>query len=138
MKCGLLGRKLGHSYSPQIHKMLGSYSYALFEKEPEELEAFLKNGEFSGINVTVPYKKAVLPYLDEGCGTVGTELRVKHLAATPLGMTVTAKTELTAVEGRKLTFKVEAFDEAGKIGEGTHKRCIVNTQKFLDRTYDKL
>ena len=65
MICGLLGRKLGHSYSPQIHKMLGSYSYALFEKEPEELEAFLKNGEFSGINVTVPYKKAVLPYLDE-------------------------------------------------------------------------
>jgi shikimate dehydrogenase len=65
MICGLLGRKLGHSYSPQIHEMLGSYSYALFEKEPEELEAFLKNGDFSGINVTVPYKKAVLPYLDE-------------------------------------------------------------------------
>ena len=65
MICGLLGRKLGHSYSPQIHEMLGSYSYALFEKEPEELEAFLKNGEFSGINVTVPYKKAVIPYLDE-------------------------------------------------------------------------
>ena len=65
MKCGLLGRKLGHSYSPQIHRMLGGYSYALFEKEPEELADFLKNGDFTGINVTIPYKKAVIPYLDE-------------------------------------------------------------------------
>lgn len=65
MKCGLLGRKLGHSYSPQIHAQLADYSYVLFEKEPEELEAFLKNGDFTGLNVTVPYKKAVIPYLDE-------------------------------------------------------------------------
>lgn len=65
MRCGLLGRKLGHSYSPQIHAMLGDYSYELFEKEPEELEAFLKCGDFSGINVTVPYKKDVIPFLDE-------------------------------------------------------------------------
>ena len=65
MKCGLLGRKLGHSYSPQIHGLLGDYSYALFEKEPEELASFLKNGDFTGINVTIPYKKDVLPYLDE-------------------------------------------------------------------------
>ena len=48
MQCGLLGRKLGHSYSPQIHDLLGDYSYVLFEKEPEELENFLKNGDFSG------------------------------------------------------------------------------------------
>ena len=65
MKCGLLGRKLGHSYSPQIHSFLGSYSYTLFEKEPEELEDFLKHGDFTGINVTMPYKKDVIPYLDE-------------------------------------------------------------------------
>lgn len=65
MKCGLLGRKLGHSYSPQIHKSLGTYSYVLFEKEPEEIEDFLKNGNFSGINVTIPYKKTVIPYLDD-------------------------------------------------------------------------
>ena len=64
MKCGLLGRKLGHSYSPQIHSQLAKYSYRLFEKEPEELEDFLKNGDFSGLNVTVPYKKVVIPYLD--------------------------------------------------------------------------
>ena len=65
MKRGLLGRKLGHSYSPQIHAQLADYPYELFEKEPEELENFLKNGDFSGINVTVPYKKDVIPYLDE-------------------------------------------------------------------------
>lgn len=65
MKCGLLGRKLGHSYSPQIHGYLADYSYALFEKEPEEIEDFLKNGDFTGINVTIPYKKDVIPYLDE-------------------------------------------------------------------------
>ena len=65
MKCGLLGRHLSHSYSPQIHGMLGDYSYTLFEKGPEELEAFLKDGDWDGINVTVPYKKDVIPYLDE-------------------------------------------------------------------------
>ena len=64
MKCGLLGRKLGHSYSPQIHNLLGTYSYDLFEKEPEQLAAFLKGGDFTGINVTIPYKKDVIPYLD--------------------------------------------------------------------------
>ena len=65
MKSGLLGRKLGHSYSPQIHEFLGSYSYDLFEKEPEEVGNFVKNGDFTGINVTIPYKKDVIPFLDE-------------------------------------------------------------------------
>lgn len=65
MKCGLLGRKLGHSYSPQIHARLGDYSYELFEKEPEALEEFLKQGDFTGLNVTVPYKKAVIPFCAE-------------------------------------------------------------------------
>ena len=65
MKCGLLGRKLGHSYSPEIHSFLGDYSYELFEREPEKVGDFLKNGDFTGINVTVPYKKDVIPYLVE-------------------------------------------------------------------------
>ena len=65
MKCGVLGRKLGHSYSPQIHKHLGDYEFHIFEKEPEELVDFLQNGDFSGTNVTIPYKKDVIPYLDE-------------------------------------------------------------------------
>ena len=62
MRCGLLGKTLGHSYSPQIHAQLGDYSYELFEKQPEELENFLRRGEFDALNVTIPYKKAVLPY----------------------------------------------------------------------------
>lgn len=65
LKCGLLGEKLGHSYSPQIHSMLADYEYKLFEKSPEELEAFLKSGEFDGLNVTIPYKKSVMPYCAE-------------------------------------------------------------------------
>ena len=65
MQCGLLGEKLGHSFSPQIHSHLGNYSYVLFEKSRDELESFLKDGAFSGLNVTIPYKKTVLAYCDE-------------------------------------------------------------------------
>ena len=65
MKCGLLGRKLGHSYSPQIHASLGNYTYDLFERSPEELEEFIRFGDYSGLNVTIPYKKAVIPFCDE-------------------------------------------------------------------------
>ena len=62
---GLLGEKLGHSYSPQIHKMLGGYDYSLIELEPSELGSFMRSGSFVGINVTIPYKKAVIPYCGE-------------------------------------------------------------------------
>ena len=65
MKCGVLGRKLGHSYSPQIHKHLGDYEFHIFEREPEELVDFLHNGDFTGTNVTIPYKKDVIPHLDQ-------------------------------------------------------------------------
>ncbi|MBE6977149.1 MAG: shikimate kinase [Ruminococcaceae bacterium] len=65
MKCGLLGRKLGHSYSPAIHALLGDYEYDLYEVEPENLEDFLRNGDFDGLNVTIPYKQTVIPHLDE-------------------------------------------------------------------------
>ena len=65
MVYGLLGRTLRHSYSPQIHALLGDYEYRLFEVEPQDLEAFLKKREFGGINVTIPYKKDVLPYLSD-------------------------------------------------------------------------
>lgn len=65
LKCGLLGRKLGHSYSPAIHGMLADYGYQLFEREPEQLEDFLLHGDWNGINVTIPYKKSVLPYCRE-------------------------------------------------------------------------
>ena len=62
MKCGLLGAKLGHSYSQQIHGMLADYEYRNYEKSAEELDAFLRGGDWDGLNVTMPYKKAVIPY----------------------------------------------------------------------------
>lgn len=65
MKCGLLGGKLSHSYSPQIHAHLGDYSYVLFERSPEALQDFFENGDFDAINVTIPYKKDVIPYCAE-------------------------------------------------------------------------
>jgi len=65
MNCGLLGRKLGHSYSPAIHALLADYEYRLYEKEPEELEAFLRETDFQGLNVTIPYKKDVVKYCAE-------------------------------------------------------------------------
>lgn len=64
MQCGLLGRKLGHSYSPQIHNMLADYAYKLFEVEPDQLADFLRSDNFSGLNVTIPYKKDVIAYCD--------------------------------------------------------------------------
>ena len=65
MKLGLLGRKLGHSYSPMIYELMCGWDYGLIERKPEELEALLKNGDYDGMNVTIPYKKDVLPHLDE-------------------------------------------------------------------------
>ena len=65
MRFGLLGRKLGHSYSPQIHAHLGSYEYPLYEKEPEEIADFMNSDEFDGMNVTIPYKQTVIPYMAE-------------------------------------------------------------------------
>ena len=65
MQCGLLGEKLGHSYSPQIHGLLADYEYILCEKAPDEVEQFVRSGDWHGLNVTIPYKKAVIPFCDE-------------------------------------------------------------------------
>ncbi len=78
-------------------------------------------------------RDSVRPFLDEGFDTVGTRVDVRHLAATPVGMRVTFRSELTGVEERRLHFKVEAFDEKEKIGEGTHERGIINVAKFAAR-----
>lgn len=77
--------------------------------------------------------KSVAGALEEGEGTVGTRIDVKHLAATPMGKTVRCVTELTAVDRKKLTFRAEVFDDAGKVGEGVHERFIVKNGKFLER-----
>lgn len=82
--------------------------------------------------------EAIAQGLSENETTVGIELNIQHLAATPVGMEVRAEATVTAVDGKIITFEVEAFDEAGTIGKGTHKRALVNTQRFLDKTYAKL
>ena len=82
-------------------------------------------------------RNAVLPLLDPGYDTVGTHVNVYHLAATPVGMTVTFRTEVTSVEDRRVNFKVEAFDEREKIAEGTHQRFIVNVARFAARVQEK-
>ena len=65
MNCGLLGKSLAHSYSPQIHRHLGKYSYQIFEKQPQEIAEFLQTADYTGLNVTIPYKKDVIPYCSE-------------------------------------------------------------------------
>ena len=80
---------------------------------------------------------AVDHLLPDGHGTVGVAVDVRHLAATPVGMKVRAQAELTAVEGRKLTFRVEAFDEVEKIGEGTHRRVVIDLERFKARVRAK-
>ena len=82
--------------------------------------------------------EAIEAALTEDQTTVGTALNIEHISATPVGLDVHAEATVTAVEGKVITFEVKAFDEAGEIGHGTHKRVIVNSQKFLDRTYGKL
>lgn len=80
---------------------------------------------------------AVDPLLDDGRATVGVSLDVRHLAATPLGMRVTATAELVGIDGRMLTFRVEARDEAELIGEGTHVRAVVDLERFKDKLAKK-
>lgn len=70
--------------------------------------------------------------------TVGIELNIKHLSATPVGLEVQAEAEVTGVEGKIIEFSLKAYDEAGLIGEGTHKRAVVHSQKFLEKAYAKL
>lgn len=80
---------------------------------------------------------SVEEYLEEGQGTVGTLMDIKHMAATPVGMEVMAESELIEVNNRELTFKIEVFDEREKIGEGIHKRFIIYNEKFQNKVNAK-
>ena len=81
---------------------------------------------------------SVEPYMEEGRGTVGTHLDVRHLAASPIGAHIRYESELTEADGRRLVFTVRAWDDTDLIGEGTHERFIVNNEKFLSRAESKL
>ena len=82
--------------------------------------------------------EAIAEAIPEDQTTVGIELNLQHTAATPVGLEVWAEAEVTAVEGKIISFQIQAFDEAGQIGTATHKRALVNSQRFLDKTYSKL
>ncbi len=79
---------------------------------------------------------AALP--EEGTTSVGTEMNMRHTAASPVGMSVTVTAELTAVEGRILSFRIYAEDTAGEIGEGSHTRAVVRAERFMEKTNAKL
>ena len=81
---------------------------------------------------------AIADALSEGQTSVGTMLNIQHTSGTPVGVEVRAEAEVTAVEGKVITFAVTAFDEAGEIGKGTHQRVLVQEQKFLDKVYQKI
>ena len=81
--------------------------------------------------------ESVMPYLDEGQGTVGTLVNVSHVSATPVGMRVWCESELVEVDRRRLVFKVKAYDECGLIGEGTHERFIIDNAKFMEKIKNK-
>lgn len=82
--------------------------------------------------------ESVQAYLEDGCGSVGTSLDVKHVSATPVGMEVRCESELVEVDGRRLVFSVKAFDAAGLIGEGTHERFLIKNESFLKKAEGKL
>ena len=82
--------------------------------------------------------KSVAPYLEEGQGTVGTLMNVRHLFATPVGMNLKIETELTEIDRRRLVFLVKASDEAGLVGEGVHERFIIDNEKFFSKATAKL
>lgn len=81
--------------------------------------------------------RSVEPYMEEGNGTVGTALNIKHLAATPEGMNVWCESELMEIDGRRLVFDVKVYDNSGIVGEGIHERFIINNEKFATKASGK-
>jgi Predicted thioesterase len=81
---------------------------------------------------------SVSAYLEEGTGTVGTKLDVKHVSATPIGMKITCESELVEIDRKRLVFQVTAYDDAGLIGEGLHERFIVDNEKFMAKVNAKI
>ncbi len=122
---GLVGQVTTTVTPENTAKHLGSGNAMVFATP-----AMIRLMEMAGVN-------AVDHLLPEGYRTVGVGVNVQHLAATPLGMTVTATAELVQVDGRKLTFRVDARDEQDRIGTGTHTRMIINVERFNQRVQEK-
>ena len=114
-KCGLLGEKLGHSYSPVIHSLLADYEYRLYERQAEDLDAFIRNGDWDGLNVTIPYKKAVVPYCTELTDTARVIGSVNTLVRLPNGGILGDNTD---AYGFELLLRQAKLDPTGK-------KCLV-------------
>ncbi|RNC29347.1 MAG: Fluoroacetyl-CoA thioesterase [Candidatus Dichloromethanomonas elyunquensis] len=121
---GMAGRSESVVTQANTAKTVGSGSLEVFATPM--MAALMENAAVSAL---------VLP---EDQTSVGTHLDMKHIAATPVGMKVWAEAKIVEMEGRKLVYQIEAFDEKEKIGEGRHERVIVNTEKFMLKTNGKL
>ena len=82
--------------------------------------------------------ECIAPYIEDGKSSVGTMLNVKHLAASPVGITITCTATVTEIDGRRVAFSLEASDEKGPIGEGTHERFIIDVERFMSKCNSKL
>lgn len=125
MTVGLAGEAIAQVDSSNTARTMGSGDLEVFATP--SMVALMEKAATNALKEYVP--------LDSS--TVGTLIDVRHLAATPVGMTVTAKAVLTIVEGKRLVFSVEAFDDKEKIGEGTHERFIVNCERFIAKANGK-
>ena len=114
-KCGLLGEKLGHSYSPVIHSLLADYEYRLYERQAEDLDDFIRSWDWDGLNVTIPYKKAVVPYCTELTDTARVIGSVNTLVRLPNGGILGDNTD---AYGFELLLRQAELDPAGK-------KCLV-------------
>lgn len=82
--------------------------------------------------------ESIAPFLADGESSVGTMMNVSHTSATPVGMEVRAESVVTAIDSRKITFEIVAYDECGQIGRAVHERVIIKADRFLEKTYDKI
>ncbi len=125
IKVGLVGERTVQVTDNQTAQHFGSGGLAVFATPA--MIALMESAAVAAIE----------PLLAEGQASVGTFVGVKHLAATPLGHTVRARAEVTAIEGREVTFSVRAWDDKELIGEGTHTRFVIDTARFLQRLEGK-
>ena len=122
---GIKGRKSVTVSEANTAKTMGSGTLDVFA--PPAMIALIEQAAYT----------SVASELEPGWGSVGTALNVQHLSATPVGMTVTAETELVEVDRRRLVFSAQVFDETGLVGQGTHERFLVENEKFQSKANAK-
>lgn len=125
MEAGITGKQTITVTEEKTAQAMGSGTLPVFATP--EMIALMENTAY----------KSVADELEEGAGTVGTLMNVKHVAATPVGMEVTCETKLVEVDRKRLVFEVKAYDAAGVIGEGTHERFIIDNERFLAKAEAK-